>query len=289
MAGRGRDLTLTPCVHDLCRLFGLPGDKRRVHFRDARLLCTEAPADAGLDHTHLRDRNPEGIGDVPPCMEHDLGGRHNEEPSVHVNDAPGAEGLHECLLHRLRVAGLFYDNVTGRKLCLDISVFRFLVGTEIPLCVSVCKVSSLPVVLRVNDDFVVESLGIVKDGLQLPVRYFNQLHCPVDALFVLPRNDRRDISHVSHVLIEDQAVIRACLGVGLTCLGKAAHVLVHIVPGKDGLHAGDLHGCRRVNVLDDGIRIRAAKELYHQAVFRLEILRVQGSPRDNRLPVLLPV
>ena len=56
------------------RFSGFPGYKRRENFGNHRLLRSEAAADPGLHDPDLRLGDPQGVGNDPPHMEHDLGG-----------------------------------------------------------------------------------------------------------------------------------------------------------------------------------------------------------------------
>ena len=81
--------------------------------------------------------------------------------------------------------------------------------------------------------------------------------------------------------VDNKAVIRAGLRIGLTGLRVAAAVLVYVLPCEDGLHAGDFHRGGLVDRLDDGVRVRRAQQLDAQAVVRRYIVHIHRLAGDE--------
>ena len=114
---------------------GFPGHKGGVYLADRCLLGTKAAADAGLGNTHHGFGDVQGIGDVAPCMEHDLGGAEHVQPPISVNGTIGAEGFHHGLLAGLGVVNMVDHHIAPRQHCVDVSGAALIVGTQVALVV----------------------------------------------------------------------------------------------------------------------------------------------------------
>ena len=122
MAGRRSDLAFYPAENDLGGLFGFPGHKGGVYLADRCLLGTKAAADAGLGNTHHGFGDMQGIGNVAPRMEHDLGGAEHIQAAIGVDGAVGAEGFHHGLLAGFGVVDMVDDHIAGCKHCMSESI-----------------------------------------------------------------------------------------------------------------------------------------------------------------------
>ena len=288
VAGRGSGLALLAGEDELAGLFGLPGDEGRVDGRDRRLFGTKAAADAGLDDADHGFGDVERVGHVAAGMEDDLGRAEDVQTAVEVHIAAGAEGLHHRLLAGLGVIHMVDDHVAVGQHGVDVAAAAFIVGAEIALVVRAHGAQALPVVLRMDEDGVVLGGVEIQHRLQHLILHLDELHRLLDAFVIRTGHDGHDIAHKADVPVDDQTVVGAGLRVGLAGLGVAAGVLVHILPGKDGLDAGHLFGHRGVDGLDDGVGVGRAQQLDDEAVGRSEIVHVDRLTGHELHRVLFP-
>ena len=286
VARRGGRLTFHPAENDLGGLFGFPGHKGGVYLADRCLLGTKAAAHPGLGNTHHGFGDVQGIGNVAPRMEHDLGGAEHVQPPISVNGTIGAEGLHHSLLAGLGVIHPVDDHVTASQHSVDISAAALVVGAEVPLVVGPYRAQGLPVVLRVHQNRVVLGGVEVHHRLQHLVLHLDELEGLVHALFVLTGHNGHHITHETDVAVDDQSVTGACLREGLACLGVAGRILRDILPGEDGFNAGNLLGHGRVDRPDHGVCMRRAQQLDDQAVLRDHIIHIDRLAGDQLHGVL---
>ena len=223
----------------------------------------------------------QGIGDVAPRMEHDLGGAEHVQPPISVNGTIGAEGFHHGLLACLGVVNMVDHHIAPRQHCVDVSGAALIVGTQVALVVGPYRAQSLPVVLRVHQNRVVLGGVEVQHRLQYLVFHLDELEGLVHALFVLTGHNGHHITHETDVAVDDQSVTGACLREGLTCLGVAGRILRHIFPGEDGFNAGHLLGHSRVDRPDHGVCMRRAQQLDDQAVLRDHIIHIDRLTGDQ--------
>ena len=228
----------------------------------------------------------QGIGNVAPRMEHDLGGAEHVQPPISVNGTIGAEGLHHSLLAGLGVIHPVDDHVTASQHSVDISAAALVVGAEVALVVGSHRAQGLPVVLRVHQNRVVLGGVEIHHRLQYLVLHLDELEGLVHALFVLTGHNGHDITHETDVAVDDQSVTGACLREGLACLGVAGRILRHILPGEDGFNAGHLLGHGRVDRPDHGVCMRRAQQLDDQAVLRDHIIHIDRLAGDQLHGVL---
>ena len=276
VAGRRCGLALFAGEDQLTGLLGLPGNKGRIDGRDRRLLGTKAAADAGFDDADHGFGDVQGVCHIAAGVEHDLGRAEDVQPPVQVHPAAGAEGLHHGLLTGLGVVDTVDDNIALCQHGIDVAVAARIVGTEIALVVGTHGAQALPVVLRVDKDGVVLRSMEIQHRLQHLILHLDELHGFLDTLLILAHHNGHHVPHKADVAVNDQAVVGAGFGVGLAGLRVAAGVLVHILPGEDGLDAGHLFGHGRVDALHHGVGMGRAVQLDDQAVCRGQIIHVNG-------------
>ena len=228
----------------------------------------------------------QGIGDVAPRMEHDLGGAEHVQPPISVNGTIGAEGFHHGLLAGLGVVDMVDHHIAPRQHCVDVSGAALIVGTQVALVVGSHRAQGLPVVLRVHQNRVVLGGVEIQHRFQHLIVHLDELQRFVHAFFVLTGHNGHHITHKTDVAVDDQPVTGACLREGLTCLGVAGRILRHILPGEDGFNAGHLLGHGRVDRPDHGVCMRRAQQLDDQAVLRDHIIHIDRLAGDQLHGVL---
>ena len=228
----------------------------------------------------------QGIGNVAPRMEHDLGGAEHVQPPISVNGTIGAEGFHHGLLAGLGVVNMVDHHIAPRQHCVDVSAAALVVGAEVPLVVGSHRAQGLPVVLRVHQNRVVLGGVEIHHRLQHLVLHLDELEGLVHALFVLAGHNGHHVPHKPHMAVNEQTVTGACLREGLACLGVAGRILWDILPGEDGFNARHLFGHGRVDRPDHGICMRRAQQLDDQAVLRDHIIHIDRLAGDQLHGVL---
>ena len=256
VARRGGRLAFHPAENDLGGLFGFPGHKGGVYLADRCLLGTKTAADAGLGNTHHGFGDMQGIGNVAPRMEHDLGGAEHIQAAIGVDGAVGAEGFHHGLLAGFGVVNMVDHHIAPRQHCVDVSGAAFVVGAKVPLVIGSHRAQAFPVVLRMDENRVILGDMVVQHGFQHFILDLDELQRFVHALFVLTGHNGHHITHETDVAVDDQSVTGACLREGLACLGVAGRILRHILPGEDGFDARHLFGHSRIDGLHDCIGMR---------------------------------
>ena len=136
-----------------------------------------------------------------------------------------------------------------------------------------------------NHDVVIECLGKVEQGLKHLVVDLDELERLVGGLLSLGGDDRHLLVLVAHQVLKNQTVVGRRLRIALAGDGKAA--LGHVLVGVDAHHAGHLQGTRRIDGADLGAGIRAALELDDQGAGGHQVARVDGTPLEQGLRVLL--
>ena len=262
---------------------GLQRDECGIDLGHCGLLRAETAADAWLLHADAALRDAQGMRQDAANVEDDLRGRDHMQTSVAVHLAIRAEGLHHGLVVGLRVIGPFHHDVAVGKHRLDVAAAVVAAGNEVALVVATEVLEHVPVVFGVHQDGVVLGRAEVQNGLEHLVGYLDAFEGFVGGLLVLGGHDGHDVAHIAYVTVDDEAVVRAGLGVGLAGVGKA--VAWHILPGiyvndtRDGLCLRGIDG------LHDGVGMGAAQQLYHQRVVH-NVLGVDGLAQQQLHRVL---
>ena len=207
--------------YDLGRFSCLPCHNCRINLRHCRLLRTEPSADPGFDHSDLMLRDIQGISQDPAHMERHLSRRYHIQSSIGVHICKCTECLHHSLLIRLCVIDAVNYMIAGCKHCFHIPVSAYVVGAEISLIIRTYLTETPPVLLRMYQDRIVLCRMEIQHRLQYLVFDLHQLHGLLHSLFRCAGYNRRRITHEPYSLIQDQAVIRACLRIGLSCKCKS--------------------------------------------------------------------
>ena len=254
------------------RFSGFPGYKRRENFGNHRLLRSESAADSRLGNTDLRFRNAECIGQNAARMVNDLGRAQHIQPSVGIHKAVCPERLHHRLLGCAYMIRMLYDLIALCEHGFHISVVIFRTCTEISLIVRTDRTERFPAFLRMHQQFIILGLMKIQNGRKHFVLYFQELPRTVHAFFIFSGNNRHRISHVAHMLIEDQTVIRAWFRVGLSCHCKT--LFRHILPGINRLNARNTLCCRLFHGFYDCIGMRTPQYLDNQTILRHQIIYI---------------
>ena len=104
------------------------------------------------------------------------------------------------------------------RIHITIAVLRR--GTEVAFIVGANRAQALPAVLRMYQDRVIFSGVEVEHRLQHLVLYFDKTQSLIYSFFRLTGHNCHCITHKTDSLVQDQAVIRAWLRVGLARHGK---------------------------------------------------------------------
>ena len=186
------------------------------------------------------------------------------QPPVGVHAGVGPEGLHHGLAVRLCVVGVLQHNVAVLHDRVHIPLAVLCRGAQISLVVRSHRAERLPVLLRMHKDLVILCRVHIQHRLQHFIFHLDELQGLVHSLLIFSRHNGHGISHKPQSPVQDQPVVGAGLGVGLAGHGKA--LVRHIFIGVNGLDAGHLHGDVRVDILHEGMGVRAVEHLHHQTV-----------------------
>ena len=262
VAGGTGDLAFLPGIDQLGRAAGFEGDKSGIHLAHRSLLGAKAAADAGLFHPDAALGDAQRPGQDSAAVEHDLGGRNDVQTSIPVQRGIGAEGLHHGLLEGPGVVGAVQDHITVRQNGLHIAVLFLAAGHQVALVVPSHGAGRFPILLRVDENGVVQrGMGIGHCGQNL-IFHLDQAHGPAGRLVVLGGDDGHRVAHKTDVPVQNQPVIGRRLGVGLARDGKTGGG--HILPGIDVHHAGHLAGKGDIHAFYHGVGVRAAEQPNHQ-------------------------
>ncbi len=160
---------------------------------------------------------------------------------VGVDLAVGAEGFHHRLLACLRVIHVVDNNIAVREDRINITVAAFIVRTQVALVIRADRRKALPVVLRMHEHRIVLCGVEIEHRLEHLVLHLTSFIALINAFFVRTGKDGNHITDKAHMTVDNKAVIRTGLRISLTGLRIAAAVLIDVLPGEDGLHAGDFH------------------------------------------------
>ena len=272
-------------VAAVARTAGLLGDERHEDLAAARLLGAKAAADARLNDLHLRLRDVERLRDHAAHVEGHLRRGGHRNAAERVGRREGTEGLHRRGLGCLAGVSAGKDNVALGEGLVQVAKVAGTAAHQVASNVAALREHKGHVALGVNHDVTVECLGKVEQRLEYLVVDLDELECLVGGLLGLGGDDRNLLVLVAHEVLEDQAVVGRRLRIALAGDGKAA--LGHVLVGVDAHDAGHLQGARRIDGADLGARIRAALELDDQGAGGHQVARVDGTPLEQGLRVLL--
>ena len=195
-----------------------------------------------------------------------------------------AEGLHHGLVEGLRVIGALQDDVAVGEHRLDVAVGVSGRAHKVAFVVSAQVAEHMPVVLGMHERGIVLGGAEVQHGIEHVVGHLDARKGCLGRLLALGRHDSHHIAHIAHMTIDDQAVVGACLRIGLPRVAEA--LPRHVFPGVDVNHAGNLLRFRRVDIFHDGVGMRASQELHHKRVGR-DVLGEHGLAQKELQRVLL--
>ena len=176
--------------------------------------------------------------------------------------------------------------VAVRQHSLHIALFLKASGTEVAMVVAAHRNGGYPVILGMHQNRAVLGRVIVQHRLQHPVFHFDELQCPVHTLLVSACHNGNGIAHEADTLIQNQAVIGRDLRKGLSSLCKP--LLRNVLICKDALDARHLSGNFRVDLLNQGMGMRTAQQLHHQAVLPLRhIIHIDRLAQQQLHSILL--
>ena len=272
-------------VAAVTRTAGLLRHKRNEDLAATRLLGAKAAADARLNDLHLRLRNVERLRDHAAHVEgHLRRGGHRDTPE-RVGRREGSESFHGRGLRGLAGVGAGEDDVALGKGLVQVAKVARAAAYQVARDVAALRKHKGHVALGVNHDVVIECLGKVEQGLKHLVVDLDELERLVGGLLSLGGDDRHLLVLVAHQVLKNQTVVGRRLRIALAGDGKAA--LGHVLVGVDAHHAGHLQGTRRIDGADLGAGIRAALELDDQGAGGHQVARVDGTPLEQGLRVLL--
>ena len=267
-------MTFITRENHLTRLFGFPGNKCRVHFAYAALLSTEATADTRFNHAHHGFGDMQRVRNNAAAVENYLRRAEDVQSAVGINGAIGHKRLHHILLYSLGMRGLVDNNIAFRQNLINLAILDNLMGAQVALIVGANRAIRLPGILGMHEHRVIQRSAEVKYCVQQLIFYFNQRQRFVNSLFRFAGNNRYDIAHKAYMTIQQQAVIGTRFGIGLTCVGAALAVLVHVLPGINCFDIRHLRCNRGVNAFNNSVCMRRTQYLDKQAVVRHQVIGV---------------
>ena len=244
----------------------LQRDERGIHLAHRGLLRAETAADARLLHANAAFRDAQRMGQDAADVEHDLRGRDHMQAPVAIQLGVRAEGLHHGLVEGLRVVGALQDDVAVGEHRLHVTVGVGGRTHEVAPVVAPQIAQHMPVILGVHERGIVLSGAKIQHGVEHVVGHLDARKGCFGGLLALGRHDSHHIAHIAHMTIDNQAVVGACLRVGLSRVAEA--LPRHVFPGEHINHAGNLLRLRRVDILHDGVGMRAPQKLHHERVGR---------------------
>ena len=209
----------------------------------------------------------------------------HRDAAERIGRREGAEGLHGRGLRGLARVGALKDDVALGECLVEVAKIAGTAAHQVASNVAALREHKGHVALGVDHDVVIERLGKVEQGLEHLVVDLDELERLVGGLLGLGGDNRHLLVLVTDEVLEDQAVVGTRLRIALTGNGKAA--LGHVLVGVDAHHAGHLQGARCIDGADLGARIRAALELDNQGAGGHQVARVDGTPLEQGLRVLL--
>ena len=195
-----------------------------------------------------------------------------------------AERLHHGLVEGLRVVGALQDDVAVGEHRLDVAVGVSGRAHEVAPAVAPQITQHMPVILGVHERGIVLGGAKIQHGIKHVVGHLDARKGCLGRLLALGRHDSHHIAHIAHMTIDDQAVVGACLRIGLPRVAEA--LPRHVFPGEHVNHAGNLLRLRRIDVFHDGVGMGASQELHHKRIGR-DVLGEHGLAQKELQRVLL--
>ena len=285
MARIARGDGLLAGVAAVARTAGLLGDKRHEDLAAARLLGAKAATDARLNNLHLRLWNVERLRDHAAHVEGHLRRSGHRDAPKRVGRRKGAEGLHGRGLRGLAGVGALKDDVALGEGLVQVAKVTRAAAYQVASNVAALREHKGHVALGVDHDVVIECLGKVEQRLEHLIVDLDELECLVGGLLGLGGDDRHLFVLVTNEVLENQAVVGTRLRIALAGDGKAA--LGHVLVGVDAHDARHLQGARRIDRADLSAGIRAALKLDDERAGGHQVARVDGTPLEQGLRVLL--
>ena len=190
-------------------------------------------------------------------MEYNLCRAENIQSAVGIDGTIRTEGLHHRLLIRNRMIGVLHNGITFRHHTVHIAFFRSGCGTKVSLIVRANRTKRSPVIFRMDQDLIVFCHMKIQNGRKYFIFYFDQTHGFFHTGFVLSCNDCHRITYKTHMLIQDQTIIRCCFRIGLSRGSKT--LLRYIFPCKNCFYSRYFLRCCFVNFFYNCICMGAAQ------------------------------
>ena len=123
----------------------------------------------------------------------------------------------------------------------------------------------------------------IEHRLEHLVLHLDQLHRLINAFFVRTGENRHHIAYKAHMAVDNKAVIRTRLRIGLTGLRVAAAVLVYVLHVKMASMPGTFIAAvlGGFDGADDGICMGRAQQLDDQAVLRDDVIHIDRLAGDQ--------
>ena len=202
-------------------------------------------------------------------MEGHLGGAGHLQPAEGVQPGKGAEGLHHGLVVGQSVVNLVDDDVAAGQLGLHVPRLVDAAGAEIALVVGAHVAEGLEVLLGVDQNGVVQSLGEVQQGSEHLILHLDEPQGGVHRLLALTGHNGHRVPLAADALVQDEPVVGAGFGVGLARLGEPGGG--HVLPGEHTGDAGQPLGGVGADIFDQGAGVGAAQQLDHQTARRGDV------------------
>ena len=205
-------------------------------------------------------------------MEHDLGRTEDIQSSIGVNRTVSTERLHHRLLARFRVIRVLHNDITVLQNRIDISVAALTGGTEISFVVCAYRTQGFPGFLRMNQNLIVLRFPEIQQRFQHLIFHLQDFQRLVHSFFTVTCHDCNRIAHISHMTVQDQAVIGTRLRIRLSRHRKT--LLRYIFPGINCFNPGYFFCRCLLHALHDRVGMRAAQNLDDQAVLIDQIVHI---------------
>src|SRR5262249_4749086 len=260
--------------HNLHRPFRLEGERgsnrldRRFH------LSAKAAANARGDDAHLRHRKAESFADIclhaiDRLMRRPDG---NLVPIVYLCER--STRLEVGVRLRLGAVFPFYNNIAGRKRCIDIALDDRLLGKNIAAETTIENLEILRQVLVDDGSAGCQRLIHIQDSRQLLVLHLDKLES-VKRDGKIHSGDRRDrLAHVAHLVSREDSLV----------FDDGTHGQIGKVLGADhGLHAGESFRFRGIAGEDACMRVGAAQYRAVQHERSVEVISISRRAVDFAL------
>ena len=270
---------------DCSRTSGLHGDDCRENFADSALLCTKTAADTRFDDADAALGHFQSICQDTAYMEWNLCGADNGQSAECVQIGEGGEWFHHGLVVCFGVVGAFQHNIAGSKFSIQITKGKVTLGADISFWFCINWNQCFKIIFRMNNDWIVNRIGIVDECRKYLVGYFDELHRFLGSFQCFSTDNGNRVTGTADVRVQNQFVIRAEFRIGLTGSGVAAGRNIFI--SQHTGNARNQQSAADVDVLDHGMSVWAAQNLDNQCVLRDHIAGVNRFTADQADCVLL--